>query len=164
MSAHPVDVLIRGLTCHPVIKCLQLFLLTSLLLQISSVYAANNTVPGMLNTHATQKSISIEWNITGDDNHNAVCLVKYRVRGSRQWQTMLPLYRVDFNAANTLAGSVLFLQPGTNYEVNLDLSDPEGGSDNRTLSIITRPVPKKAQHRTNLSCCASEWCWHGNRK
>jgi hypothetical protein len=49
--------------------------------------------------------------------------------------------RVDYNNANMLSGSVLFLNPNTNYEVKLNLTDPDGGAAAQTLSVKTRPVP-----------------------
>lgn len=105
--------------------------------------AADNTVPGTFAIHATLHSIGIEWSIAGDDNHNAACSVQYRVQGSYQWHTMLPLYRVDFNSSNTLAGSILFLEPATTYEIMLNLEDPDGGSTQKTATISTRSIPKQ---------------------
>lgn len=113
--------------------------------------AEAGTTPGELRSHATIQSVGIEWDIAGDSNHNATCRVQYRAKGSAAWKSALPLFRVDFHgwyagakadrACNMLAGSVLFLQPGTAYEVRLDLSDPDGGSATKTLAIQTRPVP-----------------------
>lgn len=104
--------------------------------------AVEPTTPGELSTHATIHSIGIEWQIDGDDDHDAQCMVQYRVQGTLSWAHFLPLYRVDHNGANTLAGSILFLKPDTSYEVQLSLSDPDGGSMNRTEIITTRGLPK----------------------
>jgi hypothetical protein len=112
---------------------------------------AAGCVPGELRSHATIQSIGIEWDIEGDANHNAVCPVQYRAQGSVAWKQALPLLRVDYfgwyadtkadRAYNMLAGSILFLAPGTTYEVKLDLSDADGGKATKTLSIRTRPIP-----------------------
>src|SRR5690242_19740244 len=85
------------------------------------------TKPGDLRVHATLQCIGIEWDITGDSNHNAVCPVHYRVKGTEDWKEALPLFRIDFHGwygqkmpdrgYNMFAGSVLFLEPGTSYEV-----------------------------------------------
>jgi hypothetical protein len=116
------------------------FLIMLLLVAVSP--AADPTTPGELTSHATLHSIGIEWQIVGDDDHDAQCLVQYRIQGTSTWNTFLPLYRVDDNGANTLAGSILFLKPATTYEVKLSLSDPDGGSQSRTEMIATRSRPR----------------------
>jgi len=104
-----------------------------------------------LRSYSTPHSIGIEWDITDDANHDATCQVQYRVKGTTRWKQALPLFRVDFYGwyANTkadqhynmLAGSILFLEQGTAYEVKLDLFDPDGGAENKSLFIQTRAVP-----------------------
>ena len=107
--------------------------------------------PGELRSYWTIHSIGFEWDIDGDANHNAACQVQYRAQGTGAWKHALPLLRVDYfgwyaetkadRAYNMLAGSILFLEPGTAYEVKLDLADPDGGNATKTLLIRTRPVP-----------------------
>jgi hypothetical protein len=53
----------------------------------------------------------------------------------------LPLLRIDYNGATMLAGSVLFLQANTEYELNLSLSDPDGGAETTQVVVRTRRVP-----------------------
>ena len=86
-------------------------------------------------------SIGVEWDITGDDDHTAVATVQYRAQGSSTWKQAMPLFRIDYNGYNMLAGSILFLDPGTTYEVKLDLSVPEKSSDSQIIEVATRPVP-----------------------
>jgi len=100
--------------------------------------------PGAARIDATIYSISVEWDIVGDSNHNAASSVNYRPHGTTPWLPALPLVRVDFNGANALAGSILFLTPGTTYDVQLSLTDPDGGAAQRTLSVSTRPLPTLA--------------------
>jgi len=79
----------------------------------------------------------VEWDLEGDADHDATCTVQYRRRGTTLWKKALPLFRVDYawwyheehadTRVNMLAGSILFLEPGTEYEVGLSLSDPDGG-------------------------------------
>jgi regulation of enolase protein 1 (concanavalin A-like superfamily) len=83
----------------------------------------------------------MEWDVAGDTNHNAFAAVDYRVQGVAAWSPALPLIRVDFNGDNMLAGSVLFLTPGTTYEVRLSLGDPDGGAETRIATVATRPLP-----------------------
>lgn len=102
---------------------------------------ASSVSPGQLQQYVTTRSIGFEWSVSGDENHNAVAAVTYRPLGSSTWIQVLPLFRVDYNGANMLAGSILFLEPGTTYEVQLNLTDPDGGSDGRILQITTRNEP-----------------------
>jgi len=106
-----------------------------------SAAAQSAATPGQVASEVTLRSIGIEWPITGDDDHDASCTVEYRVEGEPLWSEALPLVRVDYLGANTLAGSILFLQPGANYEVQLSLSDPDGGNAIETFTVTTRSVP-----------------------
>lgn len=101
---------------------------------------------GELRTGSTIYSISIEQDITGDNDHDAVCKVQYRVNGSSVWNNALPLMRVDFSEAvtrNMMAGSIMFLEPGTEYEIRLDYLDPDGGSRQQEIRVATQPLPVK---------------------
>ena len=112
---------------------------------------ASGTTPGEIRSHATLHSIGIEWDLEGDADHDASCRVAFRPRGASEWKNAMPLFRVDFSGwygdtvaerpYNMLAGSILFLAPGTSYEVKLELADPDGGAASKTISIETRPVP-----------------------
>ena len=103
--------------------------------------AQTTTTAGTAQAVATIYSVGVEWPITGDTNHNAAAMVHFRVQGASEWSSALPLVRVDYNGANTLAGSLLFLTPGTNYEVALSLTDPDGGAADQTLTVTTHPLP-----------------------
>lgn len=100
------------------------------------------TVPGSLQTYSTIHSIGIEWDISGDTNHNAVCLVQYRINGSAVWSEAQPLFRVDFAGYDMLAGSILFLNPDTEYEVRLQFSDTDGGNQTTTELVTTQKKPE----------------------
>jgi hypothetical protein len=118
---------------------------------VFSAEPTNSVAPGKTRTYSTIHSIGIEWEVTGDTNHNASCQVEYRARGAADWRRALDLFRIDYSGwygdqkadrpYNMLAGSILFLEPATTYEIRLALSDPDGGKDNRTLSVTTRRVP-----------------------
>lgn len=107
---------------------------------VASAQSAS-TVPGMLQSYVTTDSIGFEWPISGDSDHDAAVTVQYRVQGSGSWQPALPLFRVDYNGFNMLAGSILFLDPGVTYDVQLVLTDPDGGSSSQTLAVTTRVRP-----------------------
>ena len=52
------------------------------------------------------------------------------------------MIRVDYPGQNALAGSIMFLTPGTTYEVKLDISDVDGGVGSQTLAVTTRTEPR----------------------
>jgi hypothetical protein len=116
-----------------------------------SLAIADPAVPGQIRSYSTIKSIGIEWDITGDTNLDATCSVQYRRQGETAWKNFVPLFRVDFRGwygadtadrrYNMLAGSVLFLDPATAYEIRLGLRDPDGTTVDTNLTISTRPVP-----------------------
>ena len=114
--------------------------------------AADNACTfGELRTDATPYCISIEWDVGGDANHNAACAVEFRKPGST-WQKAMPLMRVDFRwwynedkaeqPMNLFAGSILFLEPGTKYEVKLTAKDADGGAAEKLVTVATRAEPR----------------------
>ena len=119
--------------------------------QATPVEAPAAATPGALRSYATIHSIGIEWDIAGDGNHNASCKVRFRAKGAGEWKDALPLFRVDYawyyssskakEPKNMLAGSLMFLRPATEYEVQLDLADPDGGNAAKQFVVATRPVP-----------------------
>lgn len=106
---------------------------------------------GALRTYATIHSLGIEWDLDGDDDHDAACKVDYREAGTTDWREAFPLLRIDYQwsfagrqaatKTNQLAGSVLFLQPGTRYEVRLQAHDPDGGAVEKIVEVTTRAEP-----------------------
>jgi hypothetical protein len=111
----------------------------------------------------TLRSLGFEWRIAGDANHDASVAVSYRRKGETAWRQALPLLRLDgevvsggvprdgggehFNhyiAPNMFAGSILNLEPDTEYECRLLLSDPDGvtGKRERIVTVRTRREPQ----------------------
>lgn len=111
--------------------------------------------PGDLRTDSTPNCISIEWDLSGDTDHDAACSVRFREAGQGEWRPAMSLFRVDYQwwyhtekadrPSNMLAGSILFLKPATTYEVRIHLSDPDGGETSKTISVATRPDPELPQ-------------------
>jgi hypothetical protein len=116
----------------------------------------------------TLLSIGFDWKISGDDNRNARVDVSYRKKGETAWRSALPLLRLqrewvnggppqagdnpllprfpfDYVVPNMFSGSVLNLEPDTEYECRLVMTDPDGvkGESTRTVTVRTRkePVP-----------------------
>ncbi|MBW2529386.1 MAG: right-handed parallel beta-helix repeat-containing protein [Deltaproteobacteria bacterium] len=103
---------------------------------------AQPVTPGALRSYSTPQSIGVEWDVTGDDDHDATATVRYRAEGESAWRDAMPLLRIDFAGSNMLAGSVFFLEGGLSYELELALTDPDGGNETRTITEQTLPVPE----------------------
>jgi hypothetical protein len=110
--------------------------------------AQNATTAGAISTpFPTINNLTVEWAISGDANNNGVVAVRYRAAGSSDWRNALPLRRVpagsnlNFAWANRHSGSIFNVSADTNYEVELALSDPDGGSETRTTTVRTRVLP-----------------------
>lgn len=133
-----------------------LFFITLLFINIEVVLAEETSTPTSFETYSTLHSIGIEWGIEGDDNHDANCQVRYKQKGTSVWKEALDLYRIDYSPVsarpdvggdashfNGFAGSVMFLKPNRIYQVELTLTDPDGGTYTRTESVSTKKMPIK---------------------
>jgi hypothetical protein len=96
----------------------------------------------------TLTALGVQLPITGDDNFNATVTVRYRQTGAASWRQALPLHRVHpentalWTVAPQFAGSVFDLRPNTSYDLQLQLSDPDGPVNQTfTLTGVTRSVP-----------------------
>lgn len=129
--------------------------LVALCVQTCASAVQDACTSGELRTDSTPHSLSVEWDLTGDADHDATCQVQYRPQGSDRWLAALPLFRVDYRwwyhteqaekALNMFAGSLMFLESATVYEVRLDLSDPDGGTQTKIVTVVTRPLPELPQ-------------------
>jgi hypothetical protein len=119
---------------------------------LATVQAAETTSPGIITTpFPTLNHLAIEWQIEGDDNLNATCELKVRKEGETTWRDERPLRRVPAGASqktsqpftwtNRLSGSVFDLTPGTTYDIELKLHDPDGGSATKIVKASTRSEP-----------------------
>ena len=118
------------------------------LLLPTTVWAQASTTPGTPTApHPTLENISIVWPVTGDTDNDATVTVRYRAMGAATYRTGFPLRRIPagsaegFSWVNKHAGSLFDLVPGTTYEIELSLADPDGGSVVTMLSATTRPEP-----------------------
>jgi len=113
---------------------------------------------------STLHSLGFEWEVRGDDNRNGRVSVRYRELEQNAWKQGMDLLRIkgervgrkaksprdnptwEYVCGNLYAGSVLFLQPGTAYEVKLTMADPDNGSrglvDEKHLVVATKSEPK----------------------
>lgn len=145
-------------------KKLLSFLVTFfIILQISA--AQNNAVQALelKIENPTLISLGFDWRIEGDENLNASVAVHYRKKNDPQWKEYLPLFRTgrgrvadygfnDFHDPNFqksyripdgFAGSIIDLEPDTEYEIKLEMSDPDGasGQPTRQFTLKTREEP-----------------------
>jgi hypothetical protein len=121
-------------------------------LVVSGAWAQNATTAGQASApRPTLENISVEWLISGDVNANGSVAVRYRQSGATAWLDAMPLFRVPagstsegFSWVNRHAGSIFGLSPGTSYDIELTLTDPDGGNAQQTLQVTTRSVPAAA--------------------
>ncbi len=99
----------------------------------------------------TLHCLGFRWFVGGDDNGNALVTLRYRPAGEADWRQAMPLFRVESAAmqerrppqGQTIhAGSIFTLTPDTEYEVQLELTDPDGGGEARTLTMRTWKEPE----------------------
>jgi len=133
-------------------------LLWFLLLAAAALSAQQNaTQAGRFHVeHPTLLNLGFEWSIAGDANRNASVAVRYRKAGAASWRAALPLVRIggekvyrrrehlDYTVPDGFAGSILNLEPGTEYECDFTLSDPDGvtGQARHTVKVRTRTEPQ----------------------
>ncbi|RYD16984.1 MAG: right-handed parallel beta-helix repeat-containing protein [Lysobacteraceae bacterium] len=97
--------------------------------------------------YPTFRHLSIEWAIDGDDDLDGVVSMRFRRVGDSAWRDGMPLRRTPaggyggFTWGNRHSGSLFGLQPGTSYEIELVLADPDGGNAQRTVFADTRAQP-----------------------
>jgi hypothetical protein len=116
-------------------------------------------------------ALGFEWRISGDDNRNASVEVGYRRTREGEWKQALPLLRLggeqvirrdlglDYTVPDMFAGSILDLQPDTEYECRFTMRDPDGaqGETVRTVKVRTRGEPKAASGGRVLHVYPPDW-------
>ena len=126
----------------------------------STAFAQNATTAGrFVVEHPTLLNLGFEWSIAGDQNRNAKVDVQYRKVGDTAWRTALPLVRIggeniyrrrenlDYFVPQGFAGSILNLTPGTEYECQFKMTDPDEatGETTKTVKVKTRTEPQPYQ-------------------
>jgi hypothetical protein len=130
-----------------------------------AAYAQNSTQAGrFVVEHPTLLNLGFEWAISGDANRNATVTVQFRPVGESAWKPALPLVRIggenifrrrenlDYTVPDGFAGSILNLQPGTEYECKFKLADPDGatGQTEQTVKVRTRSEPQPSKSGRTL--------------
>ena len=131
----------------------------------TAAFAQNSARPlaGPVLEPPTLRSLGAYWIMEGDDDADAEVSVQYRREGAEEWLEGPPLFRVEKGAhrpadreskldvpegAWLFAGSLLLLEPDTPYEMKLTLSDPDGGSAEKTLTSRTIAEPTMPEDMT----------------
>ncbi len=109
----------------------------------------------------TVHCLGARWKIKGDANRNAVIEVHYRKVGDQDWKVGYPLFRTlpnphpeNKSPAHTVAGGWMFagsivgLTPDTDYEVKLNLKDPDGGEAEKLMKMKTWKEPQEPKGLT----------------
>ncbi len=121
-------------------------MLAALAMLPTAARAQNASTPGTLELYATYECIGVRLAYTGDDDNNATAHIEWRRAGDVAWFTGVDMARIQ---NHRWAGSVLWLKPGTAYEVRTVITDPDGGGVSTTGSIWTRaPYPSVVMGRT----------------
>jgi len=116
----------------------------------------------------TIENLGFRWYIEGDNNRNASVAVAFRKKGQEQWKNALPMLRVHhevsnqqygpYRTGNLFAGSVLFLEQATEYEVRFTMSDPDGGApaEPRIVATMTRAEPRAFEGGRTIKATAEK--------
>lgn len=128
-----------------------------ILIAACTLQAQNSVRPGRFYVeHPTLLNLGFEWSIEGDANRNAGVEVRVRKVGAAAWRPALPLLRIGgehvyrerenmtYMVPQGFAGSILNLEPGTSYECEFTMVDPDGvsGSASQRMTVATRAEPK----------------------
>lgn len=107
-----------------VVLAVPVFLFSVFVAPHPSCLAAGNEIRVIgLEAYPTFESIGLRLSFDGDNDSNATTAVRYRVKGTNRWRPAQPLSRIR---GNRFAGSILFLDSGNDYEVEITLTDPGG--------------------------------------
>jgi hypothetical protein len=113
--------------------------------------AGRAAIPGKIVVEPpTFLSLGLEWHLQGDTNLNCKVEVRYRKKGQADWKQGFPFLRCEpgphptyvHDPGNLLAGSLFDLEPDTEYEIQLNLFDPDGGQATESLTARTRAEPR----------------------
>ncbi len=123
-----------------------LFLVSSLALSLTAADAEDVVKPDALVVEPpTLLCLGFQWFADGDDNGNATVALEFRAAGQEDWRQGMDLLRVHYSGDEDdvppmFAGSILDLEPGTEYECRLALEDPDGveGDATRKVKVSTR--------------------------
>ena len=137
-----------------------------------TLHAADAVTPGkFIVERPTLICLGFEWQIDGDENRNASVEVSFRKSGESAWKQALPLLRMggekvyrrdlglDYTVPDMFAGSILDLEPDTEYEARFQMRDPDGvkGEPAHAVKVRTRGEPRAAADGRVLHVYPPAW-------
>ena len=142
-----------------------LSLIALLLIPLATLDAADRPnipwiTPGeLIVERPTLICLGFQWCTSGDDNKNAKATVKFRRVGDTEWKRGLDLWRLNeqrcigyrgeehdfYEPPQMFADSLFDLEPDTQYECVLTISDPDGvkGTAEHRVVLRTRRTPRR---------------------
>ena len=110
----------------------------------ANTIASPITVGRVVTDGATTETLSLFLPVTGGDtDDDSVATVQYRQAGTTPWKQALDLYKNHKTQTAPFAGMIFGLKPDTDYEVRVDVQDPDGvkGLAEQTVTLRTRAIP-----------------------
>jgi hypothetical protein len=115
-------------------------------LMVSFVSGQHSVNPGEIRVDSTFYHIGVLWSISGDTNLDSNLKIEYRSSRGGKWKPGAVAMRAhpkievegEELGVNYWAGSAMFLKPGSEYELKLTLTDPDGGGAARTIKAATK--------------------------
>ncbi len=116
---------------------------------INKLYAQQAVTTDSIRVDATFEHISINYAIIGDDDLDSELQIRYKVLGSSAYEDAAMTMRahpdliIDGSSLNMNfhAGSIMHLESNETYEVELILTDPDGGDSTAVLLVTTKAIP-----------------------
>src|SRR5690349_21438416 len=91
------------------------------------------TITEVRTDRPTLHTVGVQVLISGDANHDAAIGVRWRPAGETDYRDAPPLFRVrpetviGWTVPEQLAGTIFDVTPGGTYDVELTVTDPDGG-------------------------------------
>jgi hypothetical protein len=119
-------------------------------------WGQNSVTPGKIRVDSTFHHIGVLWSFEGDANLNSRFTIEYRLVSGGEWKAGAfpmrahPELEVDGEelGLNYWAGSAMFLEPETRYEIKLTLTDPDGGGTTQTVRATTKKEQQPSEFGT----------------
>ncbi len=141
------------------------------------IHAANHSEAlGLESELPTFHCLGYRWMIKGDDNNNLHIQLRYKKSDATDWRDALPLHRVEPEAMESLqpakgqvlyAGSILFLEPQTSYDVQLTLHDPDNKEPlvrSLTQTTLSETIEAKTKRLRYLDATADAKQANGSKE
>ena len=117
----------------PIVKRF-IWILFGLIILPINARGQNQITPGEIDAYATFRSVGLVVSYAGDDNENASAAVEYRKVGASVWEEGHFLARI---LNKRFACSLVLLDPGFSYQVEVTFEDPDGVTSQPSSVIVS---------------------------